>query len=90
MLTRLLIALVRFYRLFFRSWLGAACRFEPSCSSYAMAALQRHGAASGSYLSLRRLTRCHPWCDGGNDPVPVQAPRLFSRLLAPFTENKSS
>ena len=90
MLTRFLIALVRFYRLFFRSWIGAVCRFEPTCSGYALTALQQHGAASGSYLALRRLTRCHPWCDGGNDPVPTLAPRLFARLLAPFTENKSS
>ncbi|MEO6624661.1 MAG: membrane protein insertion efficiency factor YidD [Burkholderiaceae bacterium] len=90
MLTRLLIALVRFYRLFFRVWLGASCRFEPTCSGYALVALQQHGAAIGSYLAVRRLARCHPWCDGGSDPVPTQRPQLFRRLLVSSTEKKSS
>lgn len=77
-----LIGLVRFYRFFLSPWLGSACRFEPTCSAYAMQALQRHGAAAGSALTLHRLLRCHPWCAGGHDPVPEQAPRLFTRLLA--------
>lgn len=71
----LLIALVRGYRLLLSPWLGAACRFEPTCSAYALEALARHGAAAGSYLTLRRLVRCHPWCDGGCDPVPEHLPR---------------
>jgi uncharacterized protein len=75
-----LIALVRAYRFFLSPWLGSACRFEPTCSAYALGALQRHGAAAGSYLTLRRLARCHPWCAGGHDPVPEQRPGLFSRL----------
>jgi hypothetical protein len=78
---RLLVAAVLAYRLLLKPWLGNACRFEPSCSAYALSALQRHGAAAGSALSARRLLRCHPWCEGGLDPVPEQAPRLFTRLL---------
>jgi len=80
----LLMALVRGYRLLLGPWLGAAsCRFEPTCSAYALQALEQHGAAAGSYLAVCRLARCHPWCDGGCDPVPQQLPRgmrLFSRL----------
>lgn len=78
----LLLGLVRAYRYFLKPWLGNACRFEPTCSAYAMQALERHGAAAGSYLAARRLLRCHPWCAGGCDPVPAQAPALFTRLLA--------
>lgn len=78
----LLLGLVRAYRYFLKPWLGNACRFEPTCSAYAMQALECHGAAAGSYLAARRLLRCHPWCAGGCDPVPAQAPALFTRLLA--------
>lgn len=77
---RLLMALVRGYRLLLSPWLGSACRFEPTCSAYSLQALEQHGAAVGSYLTVRRLARCHPWCDGGHDPVPQQKPRLFSFL----------
>jgi uncharacterized protein len=77
---RLLVALVRAYRFFLSPWLGSACRFEPTCSAYALQALQQHGATAGSYLTLRRLVRCHPWCEGGHDPVPAQAGGLFSHL----------
>jgi putative membrane protein insertion efficiency factor len=76
---RLLIAVVRGYRFFLSPWLGSACRFEPTCSAYSLTALQQHGAAGGSYLTLRRLARCHPWCDGGRDPVPGRLPGLFTR-----------
>ena len=79
MMQSLLIGLVRGYRLLLSPWLGSACRFEPTCSQYSLQALQQHGAAAGSYLTLRRLVRCHPWCDGGHDPVPQEPPRLFSR-----------
>lgn len=75
---RLLLALVRSYRFALSPWLGSSCRFEPTCSAYALQALGRHGAAAGSYLTLRRLARCHPWCPGGLDPVPDQPARLFS------------
>lgn len=86
----LLIALVRGYRLLLSPWLGSACRFEPTCSRYALQALEQHGAAAGSYLTLRRLARCHPWCDGGLDPVPDRAPRLFSGLISSSSAKKSS
>jgi hypothetical protein len=79
-----LILLVRGYRLLLKPWLGNACRFEPTCSAYAIEALQRHGALRGSALSGWRLLRCQPWCDGGCDPVPARFPDpaagLFTRL----------
>ena len=80
-----LIGLVRGYRLLLKPWLGNVCRFEPSCSAYALGALQQHGAAAGAYLAARRILRCHPWCDGGCDPVPATAPALFTRLLSSKT-----
>lgn len=70
MMQRLLIALVEAYRLILSPWLGSSCRFEPTCSRYAIEALAKHGAAGGSYLTLKRIGRCHPWCAGGHDPVP--------------------
>ena len=82
---RVLIALVQAYRFALKPWLGNACRFEPSCSAYALQALQRHGALAGSALAAARLLRCHPWCDGGHDPVPERASRLFTRLLSSKT-----
>lgn len=78
---RLLMALVRGYRLLLSPWLGSSCRFEPTCSAYALQALQSHGAAAGSYLTLRRLARCHPFCEGGHDPVPETPPALFHYFL---------
>jgi uncharacterized protein len=81
-----LIGLVQFYRLFFKAWLGNRCRFEPSCSAYALQALQRHGALTGGALSAQRLLRCHPWCPGGHDPVPDAAPgRAAARRVGLFT-----
>ena len=65
----LLITLVKVYRLLLSPSLGSNCRFEPTCSAYALQALQQHGAVTGTYLTLGRLVRCHPWCDGGFDPV---------------------
>ena len=67
---RLLVAIVKGYRLLLSPWIGSQCRFEPTCSAYALDALNRHGAAEGSYLAARRILRCHPWCAGGYDPVP--------------------
>ncbi len=65
-----LIALIRLYRLLISPLLGPRCRFHPSCSSYAMEALQRHGLRRGMVLSFRRIIRCHPGNPGGVDPVP--------------------
>lgn len=91
MMRAVLIALVRGYRLFLSPWLGSACRFEPTCSAYALQALEQHGAALGTYLSLRRLLRCHPGCVGGCDPVPESVPRfLWPRALRkPSTSSKN-
>jgi len=66
----LLAGLVRLYRLALSPLLPPSCRFQPSCSAYAVEALTRHGAARGSWLTARRLARCHPFCEGGIDPVP--------------------
>lgn len=79
---RMLMALVRGYRLLLSPSLGSACRFEPTCSLYALQALEKHGAGMGSYLTARRLVRCHPGCAGGPDPVPEQAPKFFSGLFS--------
>jgi putative membrane protein insertion efficiency factor len=76
----LLIGLVQGYRYLLKPWLGNACRFDPTCSQYALDALRRHGALAGGTLAAGRLLRCHPWCDGGLDPVPARPPGLFTRL----------
>ncbi len=86
---RTLILLVKAYRLLLSPWLGSACRFEPTCSVYALGALERHGALAGSYLTVARLLRCHPFCRGGCDPVPEQAPRLFTSLLTHRASSKN-
>ena len=67
---RLLILLVHVYRVTLGPLLGGSCRFTPSCSSYALEALERHGAVRGSHLGLRRILRCHPFGAAGHDPVP--------------------
>ena len=86
-----LIALVRGYRLLLSPWVGQSCRFTPTCSAYAMQALQRHGAVVGVGLAGWRILRCNPWCHGGCDEVPDNMPwqrdkappsaGLFSSLL---------
>ena len=65
-----LLGLVALYRVTISPWLGANCRFEPSCSAYAMEALRVHGAFRGTWLTIRRIGRCHPWGGSGYDPVP--------------------
>lgn len=67
---RLLIFFVRVWQLTLSPFLGASCRFHPSCSAYAAEALERHGAWRGAWLAARRLSRCHPFHEGGLDPVP--------------------
>lgn len=92
---RVLIGLLRAYRLLLSPWIGNQCRFVPSCSAYGIEALERHGALAGSCLTVARLARCHPWCEGGLDPVPHTRPRLFTSLLstarpAPATDGPDS
>ncbi len=65
-----LLALVQLYRIAISPWLGANCRFEPTCSEYALEALRTHGAFTGSWLAAKRIGRCHPWGGTGYDPVP--------------------
>ena len=61
---------IRAYRLIFSPWVGHGCRFQPTCSAYAMEALRRYGGLRGGWLTLRRLARCHPWGGSGIDNVP--------------------
>lgn len=84
-----LIGLVRGYRLLLSPWLGSSCRFEPTCSRYALGVLERHGAVAGSLMTGHRLLRCHPWCAGGHDPVPENPPRWFTRLLSTVSNSTS-
>jgi putative membrane protein insertion efficiency factor len=80
---RLLRTLVRAYQLLFSAWVGNVCRYHPSCSHYALQALERHGAFGGTALAAWRILRCNPWSLGGDDPVPSAHPftGLFTRLL---------
>jgi uncharacterized protein len=66
----LLIAIVKFYKTFISPVLGDNCRFYPSCSTYSMEAFELHGVLKGLYLTARRLLKCHPFHEGGIDPVP--------------------
>jgi putative membrane protein insertion efficiency factor len=69
-MARLLQFLIRAYQLLLSPFLGSHCRFTPSCSAYAVEAIEQHGALRGSWLAIKRIGRCHPFCDGGYDPVP--------------------
>lgn len=61
---------VRAYRLILSPWVGMSCRYQPTCSAYSLEALEKHGALKGSYLTVRRILRCHPWGGSGIDNVP--------------------
>jgi putative membrane protein insertion efficiency factor len=89
MMQTFLIRCVQAYRLLLSPWLGTACRFEPTCSVYALQALTTHGAAPGAYLTLKRLGRCHPWCLGGHDPVPQEL-KIFTFLSSSNSGKKTS
>lgn len=69
-IARVLALPVRAYRLLFSPYVGHNCRYQPTCSAYALEALERHGAIRGGWLALRRIGRCHPWGRSGYDPVP--------------------
>lgn len=64
------IALVRFYQLAISPYFPARCRYQPTCSAYAIGSLRKHGALKGGWLALKRIGRCHPWGGSGFDPVP--------------------
>ncbi len=67
---KILLLLIRAYQLTLSPFLGQHCRFTPSCSQYATQAIRKYGAARGTWLAIKRIGRCHPFCDGGYDPVP--------------------
>ena len=67
---RILIGIIRAYQYLLSPWWGNHCRFTPTCSHYAVEALERHGALAGLWLAIKRILRCHPWSAGGYDPVP--------------------
>ena len=70
LLARILALPVHGYRLFLSPWLGSNCRYQPTCSTYALEALKKHGGLKGSWLAARRIARCHPWGKSGIDNVP--------------------
>lgn len=90
MIRAALIGLVKGYRLLLSPMIGGSCRFAPTCSTYSLQALEQHGALAGTYLTLHRIARCGPWCEGGHDEVPLEKPRLFSHLLPLPSKKKSS
>jgi putative membrane protein insertion efficiency factor len=69
-LAHLLALPIRAYRLIASPWVGHNCRYQPTCSAYALEALEQHGALRGGWLAARRILRCHPWGQSGYDPVP--------------------
>ena len=69
-MSRFFVLLIRGYQLAISPWLAPRCRYQPTCSSYALEAIRKYGAAKGGYLALRRILRCHPWGGCGYDPVP--------------------
>jgi putative membrane protein insertion efficiency factor len=79
-IARVFAAVVRFYQLAISPLLGPRCRFAPSCSEYALEALAVHGALRGSWMAVRRLSRCHPFHEGGYDPVPIPKERRDSEM----------
>ena len=66
----ILLLIIKFYRLVLSPYIGQHCRFTPTCSEYALTAITRYGTLRGGWLAVRRIGRCHPWSEGGHDPVP--------------------
>ena len=87
----LLIGLLKAYRAVVSPLYGQVCRYYPSCSAYALEAVQRHGSIRGSWLAMRRVSRCHPWALGGVDPVPDEFSwRTAHPADSPASEPKTS
>ncbi|MDF1548551.1 MAG: membrane protein insertion efficiency factor YidD [Bacteroidales bacterium] len=76
-LSKILILPVKFYQLFISPILPQTCRHVPSCSNYTIEALQKHGPIKGSWLSLKRISRCNPWGTSGYDPVPPKGIKVY-------------
>ena len=76
------LVLIRAYQLVLSAWLGPSCRFAPSCSEYALEAIEAHGPWKGGWLAVLRISRCHPFGASGYDPVPVSAPVPVSEIAA--------
>lgn len=89
MIGRFLILLARGWQLSFSLVLPPSCRFAPSCSCYAIEAVERHGAVKGGGLAIRRLMRCHPWGGSGFDPVPGPRVRIDRTVPSAFPETGS-
>jgi len=85
----LLLFLLRGYKRFLSPLLPRACRFEPTCSVYMMQAIESYGAFRGGWMGLRRLSRCHPFHEGGHDPVPGLGPAEFASDCCPLTSAPS-
>lgn len=75
---RILVTLIRVYQWLLSPLLGQNCRYHPSCSHYAIEAVEIHGPVRGTWMALRRVGRCHPWHEGGYDPVPPPAPSTIT------------
>jgi len=69
-MTRLLLIFIKAYQYLISPMLGPSCRFTPTCSEYAAQAVKKYGAIKGGWMSVKRVGRCHPWHDGGYDPLP--------------------
>ncbi len=80
--SRTMIFAIKAYRYFVSPMFGQHCRFHPTCSAYAIEAIERHGAVRGGWLATRRLLRCQPFSEGGLDPVPVPAQRVSTATRA--------
>ena len=77
MIRRVLVMMVKGYQYILSPWIGNQCRFAPTCSHYAIEAIERHGAVRGTWLAVRRVAKCHPWHAGGVDPVPPGEGKLL-------------
>ena len=78
-----LIALLKAYRFAVSPLYGQVCRYHPTCSAYALEAVTTHGSLRGSWLAVRRVLRCHPWCDGGHDPLPPPPTEMTDKSYCP-------
>ena len=88
---RVLIGIIRAYQLVLSPLMGRQCRFEPTCSCYAIEAIKRHGSVRGGWMGVKRICRCHPFSPGGYDPVPeLGAPEIPTPIPTPPKTESSS